>query len=169
MNNDDKDTEKKHIVTNKPELNEHMMDWIIAKLESFGSELAKQYGKPNLNWTDSLFDIIADDVYITFFYQPKHAKDIQDVQESSKTYAQESLKIDVQDVAKTVVQDVEKTYVQDVAHTTVVEADQVKGTLKNHKEGCMYVVECHPDEAQDPFCFVPNMRMKLCLGTKQDG
>ncbi|GJY23717.1 hypothetical protein Tco_0397375 [Tanacetum coccineum] len=56
MNNDDKDTAKKHVVFNKPELNDHMMDWIIAK-----------YGKPNANWTDSLFDIIADDVYTTFF------------------------------------------------------------------------------------------------------
>ncbi|GJR22634.1 hypothetical protein Tco_0971161 [Tanacetum coccineum] len=118
--------------------------------ESLGSELAQQYGKPNLNWRNSLFDIIADGVYTTFFDQPEHAKEVQDV-------------------AKTVVQDVAKTYVQDVAHTTIVEADQVKGTHQNHKEGCLYVVECQPDEAQDPFCFVPNMRMELCLGTKQDG
>ncbi|GJZ97968.1 floury 1-like protein [Tanacetum coccineum] len=141
MNNDDKDvlnndenvTAKKHIVSVKPELNDQMMDWIIAK-----------YGKPNANWTDSLFDIIVDDVYTTFFYQPDHAK------ESSKTDVQESSKSDVQDVAKQklkipfigtqsqllpnnslevetlcVAQSVQKKDQQEVAATTVIESDTV--------------------------------------------
>ncbi|GJY72315.1 hypothetical protein Tco_0476018 [Tanacetum coccineum] len=64
-----------------------MYNWIIAK-----------YGKPNANWIDSLFDIIADDVYTTFFDQPEHAKDVK---ESSKTDVQDVAKIDVQDVAPT--------------------------------------------------------------------
>nr|GEV39638.1 hypothetical protein [Tanacetum cinerariifolium] len=50
------DTVNKDILSKKSELNDDMMDWI-----------------------DSLFDIVADDVYTTFFYQPEHAKDIEAV------------------------------------------------------------------------------------------
>ncbi|GJU49708.1 hypothetical protein Tco_1219263 [Tanacetum coccineum] len=66
-----------------------MYNWIIVK-----------YGKLNVNWTDLQFDIIADDVYTTFFDQPEHAK----------------AKIDVEDVVE--------PDIQDVAPTEVVEADQ---------------------------------------------
>ncbi|GJU06144.1 hypothetical protein Tco_1122574 [Tanacetum coccineum] len=31
------------------------------------------------------------------------------------------------------------------------------------------MVECQPDEAQDPIWYVPNMRMKLCSGIVLDG
>ncbi|GJZ74628.1 hypothetical protein Tco_0639093 [Tanacetum coccineum] len=102
LNNDEKDTTKKHIISNKPELNDHMYNWIIAN-----------YGTPNANWIDSLFDIIANDVYTIFFDQPEHGKDVQ-----------ESSKIDVQESSKTDVQDVAKTDVQDVPPTMVVETDQ---------------------------------------------
>ncbi|GKG02129.1 hypothetical protein Tco_0306834, partial [Tanacetum coccineum] len=80
-------TEKKHIVTNKPELNEHMMDWIIAK-----------YVKPNTNWTEdeSFFDIIADDVW-------KHFLINQSVQKSSKIDVQDDGKTDVSKLAPTAV------------------------------------------------------------------
>ncbi|GJR58061.1 reverse transcriptase domain-containing protein [Tanacetum coccineum] len=80
--------EERHC-SEKPELNDHMYNWTIAK-----------YGKPNANWIDSLFDIIADDVWKTFFDQPEHAKDVK---ESSKTDVQDVAKIDVQDVAPTAV------------------------------------------------------------------
>nr|GEU87071.1 hypothetical protein [Tanacetum cinerariifolium] len=95
-------TAKKHIISAKPELNDQMMDWIISK-----------YGKPNVYWTDSLFDIIVDDVYTTFFDQPDHAKNVQ---ESLKTDVQESSKLDVQDVAK--------TDVEGVSPIAVVKTDQ---------------------------------------------
>ncbi|GJX54334.1 hypothetical protein Tco_0282703 [Tanacetum coccineum] len=42
----------------------------------------------------------------------------------------------------------------------------VKGYPQNKKEGFLFMVECQPDEAQYPICFVLNMRMKLCLGTQ---
>ncbi|GJX85905.1 hypothetical protein Tco_0336679 [Tanacetum coccineum] len=58
-----------------------MYNWIIAN-----------YGTPNANWIDSLFDIIANDVYTIFFDQPEHGKDVQ---ESLKINVQESSKIDV--------------------------------------------------------------------------
>ncbi|GJZ98040.1 hypothetical protein Tco_0670493 [Tanacetum coccineum] len=86
LNNEENVTTKKHIVFVKPKLNDQMMDWIIAK-----------YGKPNANWTDSLLDIIADNVYTTFFIN-------KTVPKSSKTDVQESSKSDVQDVAKTYVE-----------------------------------------------------------------
>ncbi|GJY18105.1 hypothetical protein Tco_0389596 [Tanacetum coccineum] len=114
MNNDDKDTAKKEIVSNKPELNEHMYNWIIAK-----------YGKPNANWTDSLFDIIADDVYTTFFIS-------QSMPNSAKTDVRDVAKIDVRNVAPTAVvktdQDVlecsKKEDQQEVAATDVIEPYQ---------------------------------------------
>ncbi|GKC35626.1 hypothetical protein Tco_1048010 [Tanacetum coccineum] len=49
MNIDDKDKANKHILPKKPELNDDMYNWVIAK-----------YGKPN-TWTDSQFHSIADD------------------------------------------------------------------------------------------------------------
>ncbi|GKC67049.1 hypothetical protein Tco_1099647 [Tanacetum coccineum] len=49
----------KHILPKKPELNEDMYNWVIAK-----------YEKPN-TWIDSQFDRIADDVYTTFFEKAK--------------------------------------------------------------------------------------------------
>ncbi|GJW25484.1 reverse transcriptase zinc-binding domain-containing protein [Tanacetum coccineum] len=45
----------------------------------------------------------------------------------------------------------------------------VKGYTQNHREGCLYLVECQPDEAQELVCLVPNTRKKLCLGNKQNG
>ncbi|GKG53988.1 hypothetical protein Tco_0557511, partial [Tanacetum coccineum] len=52
------------IVPKKPELNDNMYNWVIAK-----------YGKPN-SWTDSQFKSIADDIYTTFFEkaEPEKAK-----------------------------------------------------------------------------------------------
>ncbi|GJR74117.1 hypothetical protein Tco_0086482 [Tanacetum coccineum] len=62
MNINDKDKANKHILPKKPELNDDMYNWVIAK-----------YGKPN-TWTDSQFHRIADDVYTTFFKKSKPEK-----------------------------------------------------------------------------------------------
>ncbi|GJT44814.1 hypothetical protein Tco_0953529 [Tanacetum coccineum] len=50
MNIDDKDKANKDILPKKPELNDDMYNWVIAK-----------YGKPSDSWTDSQFESIADD------------------------------------------------------------------------------------------------------------
>ncbi|GKB05133.1 hypothetical protein Tco_0833328 [Tanacetum coccineum] len=63
-----KETAKKDIVSKKPELNDDMYNWIIAK-----------YGTTNENWTDSQFESVADDVYITFFEKSDPPKDIEDI------------------------------------------------------------------------------------------
>ncbi|GJU29552.1 hypothetical protein Tco_1173141 [Tanacetum coccineum] len=64
MKNDNKvrDKANKHIVPKKPELNDYMYNWVIAK-----------YGKPN-SWTDSQFESIADDIYTTFFEKAEPEK-----------------------------------------------------------------------------------------------
>ncbi|GJR70933.1 hypothetical protein Tco_0016998 [Tanacetum coccineum] len=67
MKNHNKETSKKDIVPKKPELNDDMYNWIIAK-----------YGTPNENWTDSQFESVADDVYTTFFEKSDPPKDVED-------------------------------------------------------------------------------------------
>ncbi|GKB03092.1 hypothetical protein Tco_0831181 [Tanacetum coccineum] len=71
----------KTLFQKKPKLNDHIYNWIIAK-----------YGKPNASWTDSQFDIVANDVYTTFFDQPEPAKDVEDV---VKPYVHDVAKTDV--------------------------------------------------------------------------
>ncbi|GJS01677.1 transposase, MuDR, MULE transposase domain protein [Tanacetum coccineum] len=61
-------TAKKDIISKKPELNDDMYNWIIAK-----------YGTTNENWTDSQFESVADDIYITFFEKSDPPKDIEDI------------------------------------------------------------------------------------------
>ncbi|GJX62938.1 hypothetical protein Tco_0295838 [Tanacetum coccineum] len=93
--------------------------------------LYERIAPPNTRY--SLFDIIVDDVYTTFFDQLEYDK------ESSKTDVQESTKTYVQDVAKTDIQDVPPTSVvkigqdvlecsknkdqQEVTATDVIELD----------------------------------------------
>ncbi|GJY11301.1 putative RNA-directed DNA polymerase, eukaryota, reverse transcriptase zinc-binding domain protein [Tanacetum coccineum] len=131
----DRDTAKKDIVSNKPELNDHMMDCIMAK-----------YVKPNTNWIEdeSLFDIIADDVWKHFLINQSVQKVCNVAYDShplnnALSYmvcnvdVQESSKIDVQDDGKTDVQDVAKTDVSKLAPTAVVEADQDVGKTESSK------------------------------------
>ncbi|GKA20601.1 hypothetical protein Tco_0700590 [Tanacetum coccineum] len=75
----------------KPELNDDMYNWVIAK-----------YGKPN-TWTDSQFESIADDVYTTFFEKAEPEKVAPEKAEPKKPKPAKTRNVEAQqgaDIAK---------------------------------------------------------------------
>ncbi|GJS76164.1 hypothetical protein Tco_0726045, partial [Tanacetum coccineum] len=84
------DKANKHILPKKPELNDDMYNWVIAK-----------YGKPN-TWIDFQFHSIANDVYTTFFEkaEPEIAQPEKVEAETVKPETAEPEKPDVPECSK---------------------------------------------------------------------
>nr|GEZ33669.1 hypothetical protein [Tanacetum cinerariifolium] len=102
------DTAKKDIDPNKPELNDHIMHYVLAK-----------YGNKNGREDESLIDIIGDDIWKTFFNQVWN-KFLDVAVVVVREQAKESSKRDVQDVGKTKVSKLVATKVFEVDKEIVI-------------------------------------------------
>ncbi|GJU24920.1 hypothetical protein Tco_1163541 [Tanacetum coccineum] len=109
-----KETAKKDIISKKPELNDDMYNWIIAK-----------YGTTNENWTDSQFESVADDVYITFFEKSDPPKDIEDIVKPEVGYVAKTtnLEADQDDVLECSKLKDKEDATRHIAATDIVDTD----------------------------------------------